>query len=176
MLRFIQRFDHFPVGSRHDARRVLKRQLVLSDEHIKQVRHDLSIGHEAALVAEHFDIAAVCVIRGDLAVVHDREVEHRERMRAAPPARRVRREAAVRGPKIPLVGIELEKVADVLGVADALKSAHVFAAGENVRAVNIAVDVHHNAGGVFVLVNLRQLQPAPFGLDEVAPDDRRGRH
>ena len=68
-------------------------------QQVEQVGDDLGVGLQRAVVAELLDVAAVRVVAGNLAVVHDRPVQQRERMRAAPPAGRVGGKASVRRPQ-----------------------------------------------------------------------------
>ena len=72
--------------------RDLDGQLVPPDQEVEQIGDDLRVGHQLHLVAEHLQVALVDAVRGYLAVVHDRPVQQCHRVRAAPPAGRVRRE------------------------------------------------------------------------------------
>ena len=142
-------------------------------QQVEQVRGDLGVGAERALVAERLEVAAVDAVARDLAVVHDRPVEQRERVRAAPPAGRVGREAVVAGPGVALVLLEQVVVADLLGEADALEGAHVLAARGDERAVDARVDEHDRVDDVVVGAHLGVLELVRVGLQEVAPQQRR---
>ena len=125
-------------GAGERLARERERQLVAPQHEVEQVRGDLGVGAKRALVAELLEVAAVDAVARDLAVVHDRPVEQRERVRAAPPARRVRREPVVADPGVALVLLEEVEVPDLLGEADALERAHVLARRGDERAVDAA--------------------------------------
>ena len=93
-------------------------------------------------------------------------------MRAAPPAGGVRRIAAVRRPAVARIFVEPVKPSHVLGIADGLEYAHVLAAGENVRALELRVDVHNGPGNELLLVELETVEHRRQRGDKVAPDER----
>ena len=120
-------------------------QAVLAQQQVEQVGDHLGVGAQGAAVAELLQVAAVDAVAAELAVVHDGPVEQGERVRAAPPAGRVGREAVVTDPGVAAVLLQAEEVGDLLGVADALEGAHVLAGGGDVGAVHAGVDVEHGA-------------------------------
>ena len=131
---------------------------------------------QRAFIAEHFDPAAVGVVGRDFAVVHHRVIEQAEGVRAAPPAGRVGRVAAVARPGIALVFVEAVKAADVFGKADALENAHVLAAGKDVRARDLRVDAVYAPRHIFALIEMRMGKADGHGREKVAEDDRLARH
>ena len=93
-------------------------------------------------------------------------------MRAAPPARGVRGIAAVRGPAVAAVVLQTVERADVLREAHGLEHAHVLAAGEDERALDLSIDVQHALHDVLALVELAVVEHRPHGREEVAQDHR----
>ena len=93
-------------------------------------------------------------------------------MRAAPPAGRVCRIAPVRRPAVSRIFFQPVKFADILRIADRLKDAHVFSAGENVRAVNVRIDLNDAARDKFVGIELAFGEFRRQGIDKVPPDQR----
>ena len=112
------------------------------------------------------------VVRRNFAVVDNRVVEQRERMRAAPPAGGVRRITAVRRPAVALILVEPVKPSHILGIADGLEYAHVLAAGENVCAFELCVDVHDGPGDELLLVELETAEHRRQRGYKVTPDER----
>ena len=100
------------------------------------------------------------------------KVEQRKRVRAAPPAGGIRRVAAVRRPTVACVFIEAVEPTDILRVADSLKHAHVFAAGENIRAIDKGIDAVDAAGGELVFIKLAFRKLCVQRCDEVPPNKR----
>ena len=80
------KIDGAPEGSRHHGGCLLQRQSLPPQQVVRDVRHDLRIRLQRTLISEHLHAAAVGVVGGDLAVVHHRPFQQRERMGAAPPA------------------------------------------------------------------------------------------
>ena len=100
------------------------------------------------------------------------KVEQRKRVRTAPPAGGIRRVAAVRRPTVAGVFIETIEPTDILRVADGLKHAHVFAAGENIRAIDKGIDAVDAAGGELVFIKLAFRKLCVQRCYEVPPDKR----
>ena len=134
---------------------------------------DLGVGLQLAVVAELLHVAAVRVVAGNLAVVHHRPVQQRERMRAAPPAGGVGGEASVGRPGPGVVVADAVERADVLGVAHALEGAHVLARRGDEGPVDLPVDVEDVGHGVLGLVQAAGRQAHGVRGGEVAPDVRR---
>ena len=97
-------------------------------------------------------------------------------MRAAPPAGRVGGIASMGGPAIGLIFLQAEITSHILGISHALEHAHVFAAGENISAVNAAVHFQHMPGRIGFFVQILLFHPPGFGLNEVPPDNGRVRN
>ena len=165
-------FDRAPERRGDHACGFRQRQFLPADEIIQYICDDFGVRLQRAFVAEHLDVPAVRVVGGDLAVVHDGIVEQRERMRAAPPAGRVGRIAAVCRPGVALVLVEAVIHADVLGETDRLERAHVLAARENVRAFLLGIDMHDGTHDEFLFVELQIGENGLHGRNEVAPDHR----
>ena len=91
-------------------------------------------------------------------------------MRAAPPAGGVGRIATVAGPGVSLVILQHIVFADVLRKTAGLEHAHVFARGENIRAVQCVIDADDEAGGEFAFIKLAGGELGVQRGDEVAPD------
>ena len=164
--------DGAPERRGDDPGRLLERQAAPAHEVVDDVGDGLGIRLERAGVAEHFNEAAVRVVAGDFAVVHHRAVKQREGMRAAPPAGRVGRVAAVRRPAVAGVLVKAVKPAHILREAHGLEDAHVLAAGEDERALDLRVDVQHAPHDVLLLVEMAFVQHGFARGEEVAPDQR----
>ena len=151
---------------------VIKRHSETAVEVVDDVCDHLGIRQQIAFVAEHLDEAPVRVIRGDLAVMYYRVIQQRERVRASPPAGGVRRVASVYGPRPAVIFVQPVEFTDVLGVTYRLEYSHVLAAGKNVRAVDLIVDLDDAACDVGALVQLAFLELCGKRVNEVAPDER----
>ena len=164
--------DVFPMRSGENLSSGFQVKTVTAVEQVKQIRDNLGVCLELAGVSVHLDVTAVGVVRGNLAVVNDGSVQQRKRMRSAPPSRRVGWEPAVRRPQVRLVLFQTIKAPDVFRIADALENAHVLPAGENIRAVEAAVDLENALSNVLLPGQFRFLELVPVRLDEIPPDFR----
>ena len=104
--------------------------------------------------------------------MNHRHIQKAERVRASPPAGSVGRISAVRHPAVRLVFVQTVELPHVLGIPHRFERAHIFAAGENVRALHIRVYSERAAGNELVLIQLAFRKPRGQRLDKVAPYER----
>ena len=161
-----------PERCRDDVCDLLQGEALTAYKIIENIGDDLGIGQKVAVVAVHLNAAAVRIVGRDFAVMDNGKVEQRKRVRTAPPAGGIRRVAAVRRPTVAGVFIETIEPTDILRVADGLKHAHVFAAGENIRAIDKGIDAVDAAGGELVFIELAFRKLCVQRCDEVPPDKR----
>jgi hypothetical protein len=88
------------------------------------------------------------------------------------PYGRVRREPVVTGPRVTLVLLEPEEVADLLRIPDALEDAHVLARRRDECAVDRGVDGHDRVDDVVLGAHLGIRELVRVGAHEVAPQMR----
>ena len=143
-----------------------------TEQQIEQVGSDLGVGAQRALVAKLLEVTAVDAIARYLAVMHDRPVQQRERVSAAPPSRSVGREAIVPDPGMGLILLQQVVVAYLLGESHTLEGTHVLAAGGHERAVQARVDQHDRVNYEVLGRHLGTLDLVRIGDDEVAPQQR----
>ena len=155
--------------------RLGKRQALSAQQIVKDIRNDLGIRLQRALVAEHLHVTAVGVVGRDLAVVYDGILQKPEGMRAAPPAGGIGRVSAVARPAVAEVLIQPIKPAHVLGEAHCLEDAHVLARRKNVRTRNSRIDAVDTARRVLPFVEMRTLQLSAQRREKVAVDERLAR-